>query len=126
MSPKRKMQLVAVRHPDMNDTIRIYMKGAPEKVLAKCKKNIGVDGEKVHMDDGQLDYIKNDIVTNQYAMKGYRPIVYAYKDIEADEFENLKRQYNNFQTEKDRKILQDQLCFIAAFALQDDLRDKVK
>ncbi len=35
-----KRMLVAVRHPDDDDLVRIYMKGAPEVVVTMCEKTI--------------------------------------------------------------------------------------
>ena len=37
----------------------------------------------------------------------------------------MKSQCNGFQTESDREALESELCFVALFALQDDLREKV-
>jgi magnesium-transporting ATPase (P-type) len=38
LSPDRKRQTIAVRHPDMDDVVRIYVKGAPEYIIEKCKR----------------------------------------------------------------------------------------
>ena len=109
----------------MDDIIRIYVKGAPEKIIDKCTKTYAVDGTRAHLDPDQLNYIKNDIISQQFTSKGYRAIIFAYKDLSVDEYEKLKRQCNNFQSEQDREALENNLCFVGAFALQDDLRDKV-
>lgn len=50
LSPDRKRQLIAVRHPDMDDIIRVYVKGAPEKIIDKCTKTYAVDGTRTHLD----------------------------------------------------------------------------
>lgn len=42
----RKRSIVAVRHPDMDDVVRIYVKGAPEFIITKCSRTFGVDGNK--------------------------------------------------------------------------------
>lgn len=47
----RKRSIVAVRHPDMEDIVRIYIKGAPEYIIHKCDKTFGVDGNKQPMSD---------------------------------------------------------------------------
>jgi Ca2+-transporting ATPase len=54
-----------------------------------------------------------------------RSIVYAYKDINADEWEFIKDTNNNFETEIDREALEKNLIFMAAFALNDELRQGV-
>jgi magnesium-transporting ATPase (P-type) len=33
---KLKRSIIAVQHPDMTDVVRVYIKGAPEIVLANC------------------------------------------------------------------------------------------
>jgi magnesium-transporting ATPase (P-type) len=62
LSPIRKRQVIAVRHPDMDDIVRIYVKGAPEYIIDKCKKTHLVDGTRNFMAPDQLNYIKNDIL----------------------------------------------------------------
>lgn len=52
-------------------------------------------------------------------------MAFAYKDIPADDFENMKADNKNFQTEADREALENQLTFVGVFALEDPLRDKV-
>jgi len=42
----RKRSVVAVRHPDMEDIVRVFVKGAPEYIVPKCTKTFGVDGNK--------------------------------------------------------------------------------
>lgn len=47
----------------MDDIIRVYVKGAPEKIIDKCTKTYAVDGTRAHLDNDQLNYIKNDIIS---------------------------------------------------------------
>jgi magnesium-transporting ATPase (P-type) len=47
----RKRSVVAVRHPDLEDTVRVYVKGAPEYIVHKCTRTFGVDGKKTSMTD---------------------------------------------------------------------------
>jgi magnesium-transporting ATPase (P-type) len=53
----RKRTITAVRHPEREDTIRIYIKGAPELITPKCTRTFEVDGRIVPMNDEQLNYI---------------------------------------------------------------------
>lgn len=105
-SPIRKRSVIAVRHPDMNDIVRVYVKGAPEYIMDKCTRTHHVDGSRAHMDIEQLNYIKSDIISKQFTSQGYRAIVFAYKDLNIADFEKLKQQCNNFQTEADREALE--------------------
>lgn len=42
-----------------------------------------------------------------------------------DDFQQLKEQYNNFNSEEDRNVLEKDLTFIGLFALHDPIREKV-
>jgi P-type Ca2+ transporter type 2C len=124
-SPNRKRSITAVRHPDREDLVRIYIKGAPELLVPKCQRTFYLDGRIVPLQDEQMNYIMNDILTQKFTNQGLRAIAFAYKDLTLEDFEQLKGQYNNFQTEADREVLENQLTFLGVFALQDNLRKKV-
>jgi magnesium-transporting ATPase (P-type) len=65
----------------------------------------------------QLNYIKNDILLEQFTTQGLRVILYAYKDLPVADYEQLVRSSNGFQTESDKEALESELCFVALFAL---------
>jgi len=44
------------------ETVRVYVKGAPEYVINKCVKTFEVDGSKTHLTDEQLNYILSDVI----------------------------------------------------------------
>jgi magnesium-transporting ATPase (P-type) len=50
LSPIRKRAIIAVRHPDMSDIIRVYVKGAPEFIIDKCTRTHHIDGSRTHLD----------------------------------------------------------------------------
>jgi magnesium-transporting ATPase (P-type) len=60
--------------------------------------------------------LKQEVIGN-YATKGLKTIVYAYKDISYDEWEGLKERHNNFESPDDRHHLEHNLVFLAAFGL---------
>lgn len=60
------------------------------------------------------------------AKQGLRTLAYAYKDLDSDEWERLQAANNNFENESDRYIVEQGLVFVAAFGLNDELRDGVK
>lgn len=103
----RKRSITAVRHPDKEDLIRIYIKGAPELIVHKCTRTYDVDGKTIPMSNEQLNYIMQDILHQKFTTKGFRTLAFAYKDISIEEFERLKASYNNFQTEGDREVLEN-------------------
>lgn len=124
-SADRKRSTVALRHPDLEDVVRVYVKGAPEYIAHKCTSFIGPDGRRATIDEEQLNYILKDVLFQEYTSKGYRAIAFAYRDLSTDEFENYKQECNNFKDVSDREVLESNLTFVAAFALQDDLRTTV-
>jgi len=117
--------LIAVRHPDHDDFVRIYIKGAPEIIVSKCSRTYHVDGKVIPMEDSQTNYILNDILIQKFTTASYRTLAFAYKDITVEDFESLKSQYNDFVTEEDRNVLEKDLTFIGLFALHDPIREKV-
>ena len=86
----RKRSLVALKHPDLEDTVRVYVKGAPEYVLNKCQYTIGEDGRRVALEDEQLNHILKDVIYEDFTTKGLRTIAFAYKDLSTEEFNDLK------------------------------------
>ena len=38
LSPIRKRQVIAVKHPEMDGVVRVYVKGAPEYIIDKCTR----------------------------------------------------------------------------------------
>jgi len=86
----RKKMTVAVYHPKENDLVRVYVKGAPEIILPKCKSMIGTGGNVERMDQNELNYMLNEICDDKMAKQGYRTLCYAYRDMSEDEFLTLK------------------------------------
>jgi len=121
----RKRQVTAVRLPEQEDTVRIYVKGAPELIVSKCVRTYDIAGKKAPMTDEQMNYIMSDIIQKKFTTQGYRVLAFAYKDMPFDEFNAMKERNNDFVSENDRIELERDLTFVGAFALQDDLRDNV-
>jgi magnesium-transporting ATPase (P-type) len=124
-STLRKRSVTAVRLPDMEDTVRVYVKGAPEYVVNKCIRTFKEDGKKQPMSDEQLSYIIDDIIRKKFTTQGYRCLAFAYKDYPLAQFQELREQHGNFESDTDKLVLEKDLTFLGVFALQDDLRDKV-
>lgn len=82
----RKRSLVAMRHPDLEDTVRVYLKGAPEMVMNKCTHFFGPTGGLQLMKETDLQYVLNDCTKENMASQGLRTLAFAYRDFEEDEF----------------------------------------
>jgi magnesium-transporting ATPase (P-type) len=103
----------------LEETVRVYVKGAPEYVINKCTTTLDEDGREIALDDGQLNHILKDVIYQDFTTKGLRTIAFAYKDLSTDEFNRLKSECNNFQEAQDREGLESALTFVGVFALED-------
>lgn len=117
MSPIRKRMVTAVKHPEMEGVIRVYVKGAPEYLLPKCTRTFKENGSRDQLGISELDYIQKDILTKLFTSQGHRAIMFAYKDVEEKQFQDMKQDYNNFLTDQDKDALESDLCFVGLFAL---------
>lgn len=87
-------QLTVIKHPEIDDTYRIYVKGAPEQIIHNCTSFFEEDGSKVPMDENYGNYILNEVFIPQIAQAGLRGIAFAFKDIHSDDFEAIRQQIN--------------------------------
>lgn len=124
--PVRKRQVEVIRPYKGCEYVRVVVKGAPEYVIKTCSKIVGSDGEIRDLDDDEREQILNHEILDNLAKNGLRTILYAYKDMDSDHWEDLQAQNNNFVNESDRYIIENDLVLVACFGLNDDLRDGVK
>lgn len=82
------------------------------------------------MNDGG---VKNDTMINIYkrtikyfAKNAFRTILVTYRDMTMEEYENLKRDNNDFVKPEDRDCLEKDLVGVGIFGLEDPLRDEIK
>lgn len=47
----KKKSVVAMQHPNAEEIIRVYVKGAPEQIVNKCTKTLGADGRPVILNE---------------------------------------------------------------------------
>jgi magnesium-transporting ATPase (P-type) len=103
------------------------MKGAPEVVVKKCTYKLSSNDEEIHFhgigDEGE-DFLKHAARIASFG-NGRTPILYAYRDISIEDYEDLKRKHNNFSHETDRLILEENLTLLAMYGLKDTIRDDV-
>lgn len=83
------------------------MKGAPEIVMEYCTRMLDSTGAAVHLDDERKhNILQREIIDNYAKSFGYRTFVYAYKDINSDEWEALQAENDNFVEEAKREIVE--------------------
>jgi Ca2+-transporting ATPase len=113
--------------PEVSDTLRIVMKGAPEEVVRKCTQKLTSSDEEVYFDGYGDD--GNDFLRDADRIAGFgdglTPILYAYRDIPIEAYEQLKSQNNNFDHETDRLILEENLTLLCMYGLKDTIREGV-
>jgi magnesium-transporting ATPase (P-type) len=76
----------------------------------------------VTLHDDENNRILDQEIVEKCAKKGLRCMVYAYKDVDIDTWEDLKMRHNDFESEKDRESLEKDMIFVASFGLNDELR----
>ena len=58
---------VVVRHPDDDELIRVYVKGAAEMVIKFCSKTINTEGEVVVLSEEDTNRVIDDVLENGFA-----------------------------------------------------------
>jgi len=95
-------------------------------VIPYCTKILNLDGdEEILRLDERERLLKEKIIEGFCKERALKSIVYAYKDIDADDWDFLKDQNKNFASKQDRLMIEKDFVFLAAFGLNDDLRDGV-
>lgn len=123
---KRKKATCALVLPGDEQTVRIFVKGAPEFMLSLCTDYFDVNGNVTNLHQGKKDDIMREVIKEQFARQAFRTLLIAYKDLTMTEFENLRAQNNQFKDEKDREVLENLgLTVIGIYGLQDPLRPEI-
>jgi sodium/potassium-transporting ATPase subunit alpha len=63
--------------------LRVYLKGAPERVITRCSK-ILVDGKEQDLNEGYLKEVNN--ANDDFGKLGERVLAFAYRDLNKDDF----------------------------------------
>lgn len=144
-SSDRKMMTTAYQLKENPDVVRVYVKGAPEKIVKLCNSQL-IDNAQAfngEYDDGQkyLDTIENEVIIgpdvaphrkdengedmNMKQPTGLKSITFAYRDFDRTDFETKLQQYNNFENEEDRPVIESGLTLLATVGLSDTLREGI-
>ena len=125
---KRKKAMTAVLLPGGNeDTVRVFVKGAPEFVLDLCTHYIDTSGNSAHLGDEKKKGILTEVVQQNFAKQAFRTLLIGFHDIPLYQFNNIKAANNDFKSEEDRETLEKQgLTVIGIYGLQDPLRPEIK
>ena len=124
-SSTRKRRTVAYKLPSEN-TVRVVVKGAPEYIVNQCENQLDSICDCVPLASHDIDRILDETVTEAIAKKGMKSVAIAYKDVDADEFAQLKADNGNFESEETRVALEEGLTLVAIAGLTDPLRKDIR
>ena len=83
---KRKRACTAVGHPDDQNKVRVFLKGAPEIVMDYCTKYFDSNGNEVELTEEKKTQILDGSVA-EFAKAAYRTLLIAYTDYTYDKYE---------------------------------------
>lgn len=135
-SSSRARMTSVVELTDDSDYVRVVVKGAPEILLNKCTRTFNAEGGIDALEDGERDAVVEQFLNKEWVNysvgtdgKGqgnaFRSILYAYQDISKADFESHKASTQDFASEEDKGILENDLTLVGIFALDNPLREKV-
>lgn len=100
----------------MEDTIRIFIKGAPEVVLNQCTETFDSNGDKIELDDDIKKEIKKQM-KKEMTTQGFRTLGFSYKDMTVDEYESIEGVHEEIESDRVIQRLVAGQTFIALIAL---------
>lgn len=121
-----KKSVIAVQHPGLNDTVRVYVKGAPEVVVENCSRHYKSNGELDALSYDQQNYVMDNIMTEKMAKLGHRVMAFAVNDFDSAVFEQLRQDTNNFTSEDTLAKLELGKTFLGLVGLKDPQRDQIR
>jgi len=111
---KRK---VVIRKVDsVEDIVRVYIKGAPEYVIPFCNKTLDYTAEVKDFDDNDVASILNEVVRNEMACQGLKPLSYAFKEMHVTELEEFMQTYST-ESEEFRDEIEKDMIYLCTFGL---------
>ncbi len=123
---KLQRSVIAVQHPVIENTVRVYIKGAPEIVLPKCNRHYGASGNIEAFDQSKLNYVMSDIMVKNMCKESHRVMAFAVNDFDLDQFEDMKNDTDNFTSDDTLMKLELGQTFLSLIALHDPPRDQIR
>lgn len=102
------------------NTLTVYVKGAPDILLPKCSKFLNSNGSETELSEEIISRIHTEVQT-MFSNIGYRTILTAFKTISIEKFDPT-----SYKTEDSISKLEENLTLIAIVGIEDPLRDGVK
>merc|ERR1719476_1003059 len=105
----------------MADTVRIYVKGAPEIVIANSQSHYNAHGQKEPFDNRAKQGVLG-LMTEKMTGNGLRAMAFSYRDMTTQDFSQLMRRMSgDIDSEQEIRVMEDDLCFLALIALKDPI-----
>lgn len=124
--PVLKRKTVVRNNATSSETVRIYVKGAPEEVIPLC--NATVDDSIMRVDFRKEDQDRVlGLINDQIAGKGHKPLSYAFKEIEKAQLHSLMSSVGGDKDEDEayRREFESDLFYLGTFGLEDPLRPEI-
>jgi magnesium-transporting ATPase (P-type) len=117
-----KRSIIAVEHPQLQDTVRIYVKGAPEIVIANAQNHYDKDGNKVPFRQDEKDAIFA-LMEDKMTTNGFRTLAFSYRDMSINDFRSMMSQMSgDIDSEDEIRHLEQDQTFLSLVALADPVR----
>jgi len=144
-SSDRKIMTTAYQLADDPETVRVFVKGAPERIVGLCSSQLIDETREFNGqgDEGRryLDTIESEVIIgpdaaphaknedgedmNMKQPTGLKSITFAFRDIPRSQFDEYLRDYNKFENEEDRQVIESGLTLLATVGLSDTLREGI-
>jgi Ca2+ transporting ATPase len=105
-----------------SDGYKIFVKGAPDKILTRCSHGIDSNLNTIPLETRQRESIKQKI--EEYAANRMRTIIVAMKDISESELKSINEKYGDMNTEFYSELCTG-LTFVTLLGIADEHRDDV-
>jgi magnesium-transporting ATPase (P-type) len=122
-SPDSKMSFTIIEMDEKRDYVRIYVKGSPERLLDLISVYIGEGQYVQQISTKQYEKIKK--LCNNIMRDGNFPLIFCYRDIPRDQYNQMRHAYLQKDTEFANNIIR-QLTFICLVGIKDELREDVE
>ena len=108
----------------MGDVYRVFVKGAPEKMVRYCSTILGENGKVQEFDEAGKDHAIGTVVTN-FAKKQFRTLAVAYRDFSENEWSRMGSPDDKSDI-KSKVQVEDGLTMVGIFGLKDTIRKGVR
>ena len=120
-----KRSVTCIKHPELEDMVRIFVKGAPENVIPDCVDTYDEDGNKVPLDEDLRGKLEEEL--GKFTQERLRPIAFSFRDVPVDEFDDLMaRAGAEIDTDEEVREIVGEQTFVAMVGLSDPLRPQLK